>query len=641
MKRRWLTWSGIGVLAVLLALALAACGDDGGDTADTSGDDGGDDITAVIEQLGGPVTFGEPAKGGTFRIANTDFAQSDGFDPTGEYFGSAWTIYNSLMLRTLVSYPFTAGSAGNELVADLAAELPEPSEDGLTWTFTLKDGVKFGPPVNRDVTSKDIAYAFQRIATPSVAAQYANYYQVIKGLPEFSAGEAKTISGIQTPDDKTITFTLTQPTGDFLFRLAMPATAPIPREVGKCYTQAAEYGRYVIASGPYMIDGSDKLDISSCGSQKPISGFNPNTGLNLVRNPNYDPATDDVEIRQSNPDRFEISVNTNLDNIFAQIERGELEGSFETPPNAVLRRYLQDPESRERLRVNSGDRIWFAYMNLTTPPFDDVHVRKAMNLVMDLEGVQRAWGGPVQGSIPTDVLPDTLMPELTADTYAPFQAAPFAGDVEAAKEEMKLSAYDTDKDGLCDAPACKGIVHLNRNFAPWSTQSPIIVQSASQIGIELETREASRSAVNDASGKPGREIPLSSGNGWGKDYADPSTFMVLFDGRNILADGNTAFSLVGLTPAKAKEVGATIPASGPVPSVDADIDACNPLTGQERTDCWVALNKKITEEIVPWVPLMDATAIDLIGPAVTQYDMDQNGTEMALSRVAVDESLQK
>ncbi len=120
----------LGTLAVLTALGLAACGDDGGDdAADTSGgDSGAEDIAAVIEQLGGPVTIGEVAKGGTFRIANTDFAQSDGFDPTGEYFGSAWTIYNSLMLRTLVSYPFTAGPAGNALVADLATELPEPTD---------------------------------------------------------------------------------------------------------------------------------------------------------------------------------------------------------------------------------------------------------------------------------------------------------------------------------------------------------------------------------------------------------------------------------------------------------------------------------------------------------------------------------
>jgi hypothetical protein len=96
---------------------------------------------------------------------------------------------------------------------------------------------------------------------------------------------------------------------------------------------------------------------------------------------------------------------------------------------------------------------------------------------------------------------------------------------------------------------------------------------------------------------------------------------------------------VGVTQAQAGELGVTIPEGG-VPNVDADIDACTPLTGEERTACWETLNKKITEEIVPWVPLMDATAIDLIGPAVTRYDMDQNGTEMALSKVAVDPSLQ-
>ena len=127
-------------------------------------------------------------------------------------------------------------------------------------------------------------------------------------------------------------------------------------------------------------------------------------------------------------------------------------------------------------------------MNLTTPPFDDVHVRKAMNLVMDLEGVLRAWGGPVQGATPTDVLPDSMIPELTNENYTPYQKAPFAGDVEAAKAEMKLSKYDTDKDGLCDAPACKGVIHLNRNFAPWSTHSQIVVQSAAKIGVQLQTR---------------------------------------------------------------------------------------------------------------------------------------------------------
>ncbi len=229
------------------------------------------------------------AKGGTFRIANTDFANSDGFDPSGEYFGSDWMIYSTTMLRTLVSTPFTAGDAGEELVPDIATEVPEPSADGLTYTFTLKDGISFGPPVNREVTSQDIKYSFERIGTPSVAAQYAFYYNVIEGMEEFAAGDANTISGITTPDDKTITFKLTQPVGDFLYRLSMPATAPIPEEVAKCHTQAAEYGRYIVTTGPYMIEGADKLDISSCASQKPISGFNPNSGPHAGAQPELRP----------------------------------------------------------------------------------------------------------------------------------------------------------------------------------------------------------------------------------------------------------------------------------------------------------------------------------------------------------------
>lgn len=641
--KRWLLWPGLAALAATSAFGLAACGgSSSSSSADTSGGGGGSsDLNAVIDQLGGEVTFGTPAKGGTYRIANTDFAQSDAFDPSGEYFGSDFGIYDNLMLRTLVNFSFHANDAGNTLRADMATDVPEPTAGGTKYTFTLKPGIKFGPPVNRAVTSKDIAYAIERIGTPSVAAQYAGYYKVIKGFTEFSEGKAKTISGIQTPNDQTITFTLTQPKGDFIYALALPAAAPIPQEVAKCHTQAGEYGRYIISTGPYMVQGADKLNISSCATQKPIPGFNPNTGLTLVRNPNYDPATDDPAVRESYPDKFVISVNTNLDDIFNRIQGGQLEGSFETPPNAVLRQYIQDPKNRDRLRVNSGDRIWFAYMNLTTPPFDDVHVRKAMNLVMDLDGILRSWGGPVQGSIPTDVLPDTMIPELTQENYTPFQKAPFSGDVAAAKAEMKLSKYDTNKDGICDAPACKNVINVNRNFAPWSTMAPIIEQSAAKVGVQITTRPASRSAVNAAVSTTARKVPFSSGNGWGKDYADPSTYFgTQWDSRVLIPSGNQAFSLVGVTQAQAKTLGVTIPPGG-VPSIDADNDKCTPLAGQARQACWVALDKKLMEQIVPWIPLVDATAIDLVGPAVTKYDFDQNSTEMALAHVAVDPSLQK
>lgn len=628
-------WAALAVAASLAAVGLTACG--GG--ASESGGGGSD---SPVADLAGPVEFATPAAGGTYRMAQTDFGFSDAFDPSGEYVGTSWEVYNSLLLRTLVGFPLTAGPEGNELIPDLATEVPEPTAGGTVYEFTIRDGAKFGPPLSRQITSEDVAYAFERIATPSVAAQYGFYYSVIEGFDDFAAGKADSISGIATPDERTVRFTLTEPTGDFLFRLTLPATGPIPPEVGGCHEQAGEYGRYLISSGPYMYEGSEDLDASSCATQKPISGFNPTSRMSLVRNPDWDPASAVEGVRPAYPDAFLFTINTNEKDIFQKIQAGELESSFDAPPPAVLRDYVRGDADRERLRVNQADKLWFIYMNMTQPPFDDVHVRRAMNMAMDLDGLRRAWGGPVAGEIATDVIPDQMLGgALTSATYQPFQSEPFTGDVEKAKEEMTLSAYDTDKDGVCDAKACEGLLHVTNNFGPWKAMAPVIQQSAASIGVDLDIRELPQSAAFAATGTVAREVPSASSNGWAKDYSDASTYMVLFDGRNIIPTGNTNEALVGLTAAQAKDLGVPYPTGG-VPSVDADIDACNALTApQERLECWTALSRKVTEEVVPWIPYLDATNIELLGPAVTAYDFDQAAGEPALAKVAVDPSLQK
>lgn len=162
--------------------------------------------------------------GGVYRVDwESSFDFTGGLDPTAEYLGEAFAIFTSLTVRTLVGYNHVAGPPGNEVVPDLATDLGQVSDDGLTYTFTLKDGIKFGPPLSREITSEDVRFAFERIGTEAVVAQYGFYYDVIDGMADFKAGKADTISGIETPDDKTVVFHLTQPTGDFLFRLAMPA----------------------------------------------------------------------------------------------------------------------------------------------------------------------------------------------------------------------------------------------------------------------------------------------------------------------------------------------------------------------------------------------------------------------------------
>ena len=560
MRRRL---AALALLTFALALVGAGCG----------GDDGGDDDAGDTTAGEAP---SEATKGGTYRVSTTSFNLTGGFDPTGEYLGTSWALYTNLLVRTLVSYKHTAGVEGNELFPDLAAEMPEVSEDGLTYTVTLKDGIMFGPPLSREITSQDILYAFKRIGTESLVAQYGFYYTVIEGMAEFTeAGgldkKGNEISGITTPDDKTIEFKLTAPTGDFPYRLAMPATGPMPEEVAGCFKKAGEYGRYVVSSGPYMLEGSDALDASSCNALKPVSGMDPTRRIAFVRNPDYDPATDTEGLREANIDALEYTVNTNPNDIFNKIKAGELEGEVEAPPPDVLREYSQDEELKDRMQVESGDRTWYITMNLSQPPFDDIHVRKAMNWIIDKTALQRAWGGPIRGDIAHHIVPDAMFNGDLED-YAPYKTEGDAGDEAKAKEEMMQSAYDSDQDGVCDAPECEGVLYVNRNVPPFTDMEPSIVQAAAKIGIKLTPREFEDAypVIQDAT----RGVPVSSVPGWGKDYADPSTFMVLFDSASILPQGNVNYSLVGITPDQASEV--KIPGNvEDVPSVDDQIKECN------------------------------------------------------------------
>ena len=105
------------------------------------------------------------AAGGVFRVEwESSFDFTGGFDPTAEYLGEAFGIYSNLLVRTLVGYNHVAGAPGNKIVPDLATNTGVVSNGGKTYTFHLKQGVKFGPPLNRAITSKDVLYAFQSSA---------------------------------------------------------------------------------------------------------------------------------------------------------------------------------------------------------------------------------------------------------------------------------------------------------------------------------------------------------------------------------------------------------------------------------------------------------------------------------------------
>ena len=579
------------------------------------------------------------AAGGTLNVGwEQSFGVTDNFDPTGEYLGDAWGVLTT-EVKTLVGYEHQPGALGNKIVPDLASSVPTPTNGGKTYTFHLKPGIKFGPPVNRAITSKDFVTALERLANPKDGGEYAFYYTVIKGWTAYATACASkagcanaSISGIQTPNPTTIVFNLTQPTGDFLFRMTMMATGPQPAEVVNCFANTpGKYGQDLISSGPYMLKGIDSINVSSCKSIKPdTAGYDGVTSYDVVRNPNWNKSTDPFSMNY--PDEIHWTVDASDVDIYNKVEAGQMDMATSTIPPDVLEKYATSPSLRQYFHQNQGDRTWYLTMNLTQPPFDDIHVREAMNWIMNKVALIQAWGGPVIGSVANHIVPDTLFNNQIA-SYKPYATPGNTGSVTKAKAAMMGSKYDTSHDGMCDAPQCKGVLLISDTRALDSKMDQVIEQDAAQIGITFTIR--SINGAYPAIQTPSKNIPLAERPGWGKDYADPYTFFSpLFDGRNIIPAGNTNYSLVGVTPAECKTLKIGGNCTG-VPSVNALLDKCSALSGQPRLTCYEGLDRTLMTKVVPWVPYLNSYVTRITSQNVTHYAYDQFTDTPAYENVAV------
>jgi peptide/nickel transport system substrate-binding protein len=593
----------------------------------------------------GDGTGTEKKAGGTFRIEEDEFGwevSGNGFDPSFEYVGADWGLFSELLIRTLMTYNHRSlDKGGGNVITDLAEKAGEYASDHMSITYTLKAGIKFGPPVNREVTVDDIAYSLRRVANTSLdSGGYANYYtEVIKGLQEFSDGKADTVSGISTdPAARTITLQFTKPVYDMDYRMAMPASGPIPKEVADCFKKPLEYGQYVVSTGPYMFEGMDALKISTCGEIKKPSGFIFDKSMTLVRNPYYDPATDTKESREALPEKYVFKKNTNAKDIFARAELNKIDWAGASTTGEVLEKYTNDQNLSPFLHSHNADNAtWYIAMNLTEPPFDDLHVRKAANLIMDKSGLLRVVGGPLKGAVAEHIVPPLLLGGLNAGEFDPYATPDHAGDLELAKAEMKQSKYDTNQDGICDAKVCEDVLNVSRQTDPFPDMNPIIEASLKKIGIMVKSK-----GVASYYGEvvPEKKIPLASGGGWGPDWPEPLTFYLLpLAGTSIHPAGNINTPLLGLTEAQSKELKTNYPADG-VPSVDADIERCSNLQGEERKTCWIDLDKKLMNDIVPWIPLRWSEGNVILSAAVTGFEFDAFSGQLSFAHMGIDPTKQ-
>jgi peptide/nickel transport system substrate-binding protein len=545
-------------------------------------------------------------------------------------------------LRTLLSHSGrTTEDGGAALLPDLASKLPDVSADGLTWTFHLKEGIHYAPPLQAtQVTAGDFIRAFRREAKIGKDF-YSFYFDVIRGFDDYAAGKTDTISGLEAPDPATLLIRLATPAGDLGNRLVLAATAPIPplasqpdAPFGVATGHDKDgYGAYLVATGPYMVEGSEKLDFSLPAKQQPkLAGFLAGHFITLVRNPSWKAASDalraayvdriDIKVLPGDPTSIQKMVTTGAADL-------DLNGNPPEQPLFDLANKVRSDPSLGSVHVARRDFVRYASFNVAVPPFDDVHIRRAFNFAVNKERIQQILGGPLDGAIAGHVALDSVENNLLI-AYDPYHTAQDAGDVALAKAEVRQSRYDKNHDGVCDAAVCRDVLGLSIGFGSFPGVGKEVARDVLPLGIHIRAVAETSDKLFPAISDPKTHTPLALTIGWGKDYLNASNFFVPLFSRNQLP-GND-HSLLGATPAELRGWGYKVAS---VPAVDDRINQCLGLYGNTQIQCWASLDQYLTEQIVPWVPLLFEQNIYLTSTRVVAYSFDQFSNAPSLDRLAV------
>lgn len=581
--------------ALLLLLAVAAL-------AAACGDGGSEDASVPSAQAETSTGEAELPRGGTLRLAVPDPGVWLDFELT-----------RCCLTRTLLAYngrPTEEGGA--ELRPDLATELPAVSDDGLTWTFRLKPGIRYAPPFDEtEITARDVIRGIENALAALDDDYYASLYLVIEGAQAFADGDADAISGLEAPDPLTLLVHLDRPIGDLGHRFAFLESAPIPPEAENIDNEL------VPESGPYM-DRSTSEDT-----------------ITLVRNPAWRSEND--PLRPAYPDRIEIELGGDPEALARRLDDGDLDlviGAATIAPADQIRRYESDPDLQTRVFVTPNDSVRYLTLNVAMPPFDDPHVRRAVSFALDRDALRDLAGGGHAGQVATHIAPDSLLGNLLLD-YDPYASTGHRGDVAAAMAEMANSRYDRDGDGVCDDSVCEGVSALARADTFGPKYVAVVARSLAPIGITLET-----AIVDDCcSGEPESfygqlfdatsHIALALGTGFSKDFSTASSFFA----DQFSAEGHAAASHVGATPEQLRDWGYPV---SQVESVDDEIDVCLALVGGAQVDCWAQLDQLLMEQVVPVVPWLSGATVRIVSERVASYTIDQWTTIPALDRIALE-----
>jgi ABC-type transport system substrate-binding protein len=455
----------------------------------------------------------------------------------------------------LLNYPDKPAPEGSRLVPDAAVGFPRVSRDGKTYTFTVKNGLRFsdGSPV----TAAAFKRAFERAADPKQASPAIAFMHDVVGADARNEGKAASVTGI-TAKGQTLSIRLTQANPTFLAEIAMPFFAAVKP------TMAVDpHGLNVYPSaGPY------KIVSRSVGSQ-----------LVLERNTFY------KGNRPANADRILITTNTDENQSLLQVRAGQVDyDEFGLPPTAhddLSRQYGVSKGGNGRYFVNTGINTTYLALNTSRDALGKLNLRKAVNFAIDRPAMLRV-AGKFAGKRTDQILPPNMQGFRDAKLY------PIKGADAVKARQLAAGAKDN--------------INLLYTTSPASVaRAQIIKYNLEQIGLSVTLKPQPFGVAIRTAGTRGSDFDMFL-IAWFADYPDPYDFInVLLDGQNIQPANNSNYSYWS-SPKYNKMM----------------IDASK-LSGASRYDAYGKLDVDIMQNAAPWVPLSNGNVREFISSRVSNY----------------------
>lgn len=407
-------------------------------------------------------------------IVNADL----GTDPGGIDPQKETTLVAYSMAREVFSTLVRFKGQSMELEPELLAEMPTVSEDGKTYHFTLKSGLKFNDGSTLD--AKDVKYTFERLLDPKLASPNTWFVEdLIVGAKDKLEGKANEVAGVKVTGDLTFDIELTQPYAPFLSILAVPFASIYPEEAANVTPE--EFALKPIGSGPFMVKEWVRDD-----------------HLDYVKNPYYFekdiPKVDGVHYV------FLGDAATGM----LEFENGNIDTV--TPSDEEIIQMRQDPNKKDLLVDTISLNTWYLLPNVEDPVLKDVRVRQAISLAIDREKlvkeVLNGMGEPAHGFLPPG-LPGYDESSSVLE-YNP----------EKAKQLLAEAGYGPDHPLKIES--------WQRGSAESTMKRHVAIQAMlKEVGIEMEIKPMEKGIFNPnrAEGK----IPLHFGN-WYADFPDADNF---------------------------------------------------------------------------------------------------------------------